>query len=600
MTRTLILMVATASIAALLLAAPLSAQNQSVPENPIGSDVGELQNRIDELTERVKKLEERLDKPMSVRAPFTVTNARGNPLMTVNREGELTVGRSDKNSFRVYEDNGGMIVAIRSGTAQAGMSTNPDGEARVLAVNYSAGRQARLIADSSGVAVETKEKGEIAQIGVMNGSGRLKLWHNTTPFLVVDASKGPSIKLGNEEKPTFEVTDASEGATLTLKKSQGSVVMESTAAGISSVRAIASSNRMAIMEAASSLTKVQLAGYSSAQGESNEWIGLAMDDTEGARLRIFKDGNVAADLGTPGGKVPGLRLFEQGKLALQAGWGAQEQPSFAVFERDSVIALLGANNQNEGILQIGDPDKMIAQLGRESADKSNGLRIWDKNNDLVLGAGTDANGVPSIRLINKGKTAAGLMVENTGAGRLDLFQGENDGASLFMKNGVGTLELARADGKLAAQLGPGTSPNVALRIFGSDGKPLAGVGDDGDGDGIVRIHNKAGQPVAALQTNNSSGGDIAVFDSSGISVASLSGQGDLGMVQVFSGKEPIAVLTRGESDGGILQISSGAGETMVEAGFNGRVGVVRTGPMGRGAGMMGLGLPGSFIMGKSQ
>lgn len=590
----------TALLALLLLAGPAAAQNVGSPEVVGSQEVAQLRELIETLTARVKKLEERLDKPLNVKAPFTVTDAKGTPLMKVTDTAQLTLGRSAQNVFRVQEDGGGMQLSLRTGNVEAGMATTSGG-ARVVAVDYGSGRQSRLIVDSVGSVVDTQQQGEIAQLGIVNGSSRIKLWHGNAPWLIVDSEKSPSFKFGDANKPALEIAAAADKATLTLKNGQGEVMLNTEAKGVGEVRAIGGGAHLAVLGALPNMTGIQVSNAIS--GTADDWIQLGLDAEEGPRLRIYEGGKKVADLGTPIGKQPGLRIYdEQGKVALHAGLGSAKgsRPSFTVLENDDVVAVLGANDNGEGLVQIAKPGRqIIAELGRTTNSKGNGLRIWDESNDLVLGAGTDANNVPSVRLIQKGKVATNMFIDSEGAGRLDVAAGKAAVASIFAENGMGKLEVSRADGKTAAELGPGEDSKVALRILSGDGKALVGVGEDKDGDATVQVHDKSGEAVAALTASPKGGGDVAVYQAgSGEPLASLTGRGEIGYVHVYApGTGQIATLTKGGSGGGLLQLIDAAGRVMVEGGSTGAIGVVRTGPMGRGSF---LGLPGSYIMGKAQ
>jgi hypothetical protein len=589
-----------AVLAVLFFAAPADAQNISSTEQAGGADVELLKEQVEELLERIIKLEQRLDKPMTVKAPFIVTDAKGGPVLKVSKGSgsSLELFGASSVPLRVMEDGEGVRLTMGAGAGQINLSARRSGDVYVSAAGAD-GRYARLLAQSSGAAFEAMDGGERAQLAVMDGSSRVKLWKNLKPFFFVASETAPSLKLGDEAKPGLEVVDEGSDVTMTLTKGASVVYLNSKTSGDSRVSVSGGGVHRALMQSRPDWTAVEV--HSENGGPTSpDWIQLGLDPEEGPRVRIYEGGKKVADLGTPIGKYPGMRIYDdEGNVALHAGRGTTGHPSFSILEDDIVIGSLARNDKDEGVLQLNlKSGQVAAELGRSDINKQTGLRIYDEKGQLALGAGVDDKGTPAVRVINKGQMAAGMSVGSDGAGRVDIASGDKITGMLSSRAGTGVLELLRSDGKYAAQLGPGDATSVALRIFGNSGNVVAGIGVDGGGDGAVRIHNDAGQVIAGLGADADNEGYVSVFKGGGKSLASLAVAADgRGSIQVYSASgETLGTLTQGESGGGLLQLNNAGGAPMVEAGTTGTVGVVRAGPTSRASGL--LGLPGSYIVGK--
>ena len=118
-----------------------------------------------------------------------------------------------------------------------------------------------------------------------------------------------------------------------------------------------------------------------------------------------------------------------------------------------------------------------------------------------------------------------------------------------------------------------------LRVYEPGGKLVAGIGQGTAGDGVATVSDSQGNQRAAMFVHPDGGGAIQVMNASGLGVATL-----------FATK----------AGNGQLQLTNNAGVTMVEAGVNEyNIGSVRAGPAGFHPGVGILGLPGSYIAGKS-
>lgn len=563
--------------------------------------VQQLKEQVDALLERVRKLEERLDKPLTVKAPFIVTDAKGTPVMKVTRNAGAELSLGAQAPFRITEDGSTVNLSMRMGSSEAAMNVTA-GRTYVWA-SGAPGRGARLYAEADKESVEAKNGSEVAQLAILNGSSRLKLWKGGKPFFFVNSDQKASLTLGDEGAPGLEATDDGNEALVVVKKGPARARILANSRDAAEVRVVGGSNREALMGADTVITGIQV--HSDTGGEkSPEWIQLAMDAEEGPRLRIYDNSVKVADLGVALGKYPGLRIYDtDGKPTVHAGLGLDGTPSLSILNKDVVIGSLLRNTEGEGVLQLAQTSgggKLAAELGRISSDKQVGLRIYDNAGDLVVGAGSDKNGVPSVRLVKKGRTRVDMAVDDGDIGRVSVYAATSESASLTTRNGAGLLEVNTADGELAAELGLGKSNNVALRFFGDD-KQLLAAGIDSDGDGSIQVQGRAGKPVVGIGTNDGSDGFVTVYGSGGGPRAALATVKDEGYMQVFGTTNNImASIGPGVSGGGKLQLLSAGGEPMVEAGTTkDNVGLVKAGPASRAQVGAMLGAPGSFIVGRS-
>jgi len=235
----------------------------------------------------------------------------------------------------------------------------------------------------------------------------------------------------------------------------------------------------------------------------------------------------------------------------------------------------------------GEPARNRVTAPFEVVDRAGNviLRVTEGDADTGgRGAYLYRSGQPVIVL---GTTGPSLLLSNDGA---------SPGVWLGIKDeGAGFLDVYRADG-VAAELGPGSANNTALRIYGEAGKPLAAIGIDAAGNGAVRVGDSSGSQVAGMAADSDGGGSIVAYHKSGQPAAALAiGDGGVGSIQTYSnGGQVLGSLTQGVN-GGKLQLNDLGGEPMVEAGTLGSVGIVKTGPMTRASGI--LGIPGSYIKG---
>lgn len=161
----------------------------------------------------------------------------------------------------------------------------------------------------------------------------------------------------------------------------------------------------------------------------------------------------------------------------------------------------------------------------------------------------------------------------------------------------GFVTTVSAQGDLRASIG--VSAGRAGLIVAEHDVERIYLGRQPEGHYAAKFFGKAGTFVAGFGQSLQGTGAALVMDHGGIVKASLRlDSASKGFVSVSNGSTYVAELTEGKTGGGLLTIGSSSGERMVAAGVQpGGFGVVQAGP----ASFMtaaGLGLPGSYIMGK--
>jgi hypothetical protein len=140
------------------------------------------------------------------------------------------------------------------------------------------------------------------------------------------------------------------------------------------------------------------------------------------------------------------------------------------------------------------------------------------------------------------------------------------------------IEIYQSDRRLA--LGRRSNGRYGLEVLAPGGRRLvAGIGESEAGSGIAMVADAAGNPRVTMSGHSESGtGRVVVANVGGKAVATLSADG-------FGGS-------------GLLQLTNASGTVMVSAGTLDGVGMVSAGPGAFQHGIMFLGLPASYIVGK--
>jgi hypothetical protein len=194
-------------------------------------------------------------------------------------------------------------------------------------------------------------------------------------------------------------------------------------------------------------------------------------------------------------------------------------------------------------------------------------------------------------------------------GRRVFFVGEDRVVRLYNAAGKDVVRLAATDGGgfllatnaagLMATLG--TSESEANIKLLEGGVVRAQLGQSGPVDNYRLQFLRSGMPVALIGESPQGEGQVLIADKDNNLRARIAINGGRGEIATFNKEStPVAILTEGARAGGLFKLTSSDGVIMVDAGVSADgVGVVRTGP-GSFMTAAGIGLPGSYIMGKAK
>ena len=194
-------------------------------------------------------------------------------------------------------------------------------------------------------------------------------------------------------------------------------------------------------------------------------------------------------------------------------------------------------------------------------------------------------------------------------GRRVFYVGEDHTARLYSSAGKDVVRLEATDsggfllttnaaGSLVTAIGAAAS-EANVQILES-GDVRAELGSNKRAPGVYRVvFEKNGKGIARLGDLAQGEGSAWVADTNGLLRAEMGlDDGHIGLIGIVNtNNKVVARLSEGSTAGGLMLITSADGTRMVDAGTADGIGLVRTGP---GSFMMaaGIGLPGSFIMGK--
>ncbi|WP_242112407.1 hypothetical protein [Luteimonas aquatica] len=256
---------------------------------------------------------------------------------------------------------------------------------------------------------------------------------------------------------------------------------------------------------------------------------------------------------------------------------------FSIVDEKGLPILSVFSGGNRGVFVLNDasrPGAAAKGVVIEAGDRS-GIRVRNDGQQAWIGEMDDE--------------AMGVYVAGAG--------GERDIRSLMnLEDGF----EVRDGHERVASLGVSAKGNPSLRLYSrtvGPNRPLAAIGVDAkSSEGGVEVRNPAGKLMARIGTVDNKGGIAAVYRTTETPVASIETEegSNGGIVAVWnSGYNAIASL-RQNNRGGTLELSDLTGEIMVDAFTTTKgTGMVRTGPSDRPGGL-GMGLPGSFIMGKRE
>jgi hypothetical protein len=225
-------------------------------------------------------------------------------------------------------------------------------------------------------------------------------------------------------------------------------------------------------------------------------------------------------------------------------------------------------------------EQRVAALEREAATGTTHrvmapFEVVDKGGHRVLLVDEDH----TVRLYNLEGIDVARLEASTDGGLLVARNGAGMGAVIGASKTEAGFKVVEAGGLVRTDLGRSpTGGNYRLLFNAPDGKTfVAGMGESNLGTGLAYVADKGGV-VRASMGASASGGQFAALNKD----------------------RPVATLTEGKTGGGLLEIGNSGGERMVVAGVQPEgFGVVQAGP----ASFMqaaGLGLPGSYIMGKAK
>ncbi len=196
------------------------------------------------------------------------------------------------------------------------------------------------------------------------------------------------------------------------------------------------------------------------------------------------------------------------------------------------------------------------------------FEVIDRTGEVILSVERDF-----VKIFHAGQAQAQIAVSENGA---NIVLGDALKAHLYSFAGDAGFTV-EDKGTERIALGTGENGNHRLVFLTADGKTIAGIGETTQGTGAVRVGTADGGIRASMQLDGEGKGLVAVMNDAGL---------------------PIAALKEGANGGGLLEITNAQGEPMVHAGVHeDGYGVVKTGPASFATGA-GLGLPGSYIIGR--
>lgn len=287
---------------------------------------------------------------------------------------------------------------------------------------------------------------------------------------------------------------------------------------------------------------------------------------------------------------------------------AEEQSQTAALAKRVAALESNALESKKKGSQVQAPFTVVDDKGvpimQVTAGSIRGLYVLDAAGTTVQGVAIEGGDKPGIRVMNSSRQGwFGEMHDGTLGAYIAGDSGENDIKTLMSEDKG--FEV-RKNNQRIANLGITEKGNVALRLYSNASgpkNPLAAVGvSNSDNEGGVEIRDASGKLLAKVGSDANRNGNVSVFRDSDRPIASLRAENDGGgLVAVWNDQgNAIASLSKG-ANGGVLELTSLGGEPMVQGGVTGaQIGVVRAGPASTPGGIMGMGVPGSFIMGKRE
>lgn len=171
---------------------------------------GAMLQRIGALEARIKELEERLDNPLTVKAPFVVTDAAGQELVVATQTA-----------------SGASLLQVTAAGTSSIAALEVSSDATVVGLTSGGGESVRLVSNpDTGIAVEIRGSGEeTAQLGVIRGKSRLGLWTGGKGYFKVGAEGGEHLAFGDSATPAFEIKDDADLVQVGMRKGQSALFL---------------------------------------------------------------------------------------------------------------------------------------------------------------------------------------------------------------------------------------------------------------------------------------------------------------------------------------------------------------------------------------
>lgn len=354
-----------------------------------------------------------------------------------------------------------------------------DGQRDVVRVKSDRG-VAALGGDDSGWGMVVKDAGGNPEASINNpGAGMaLRVYESGTEVLAAGnvSGKGGTVRV-------FSTSGTSAGASMDVNPDGSGTIQAADSTGSKGVKMDGEKMTLLID---SDEGKVDL-------GKTGKGWGLVVSDGGGAPM---------AELSEPQGKGMALRIYNQGENAAQIGTAPGTGGLLRLFASgDKRTIGLDSNADGTGLIQVA---------GTKGEDF--GIRLDGKNNQIMLD--TDKGTVG----LGDGAAGWGLVIGDPAGSRLaDLAKADGRGVALRVYEGE----------QQAAALGLIPGEGGQLRIYSKSALAIS-AGADGNG-GRLQVY-KAGVPTAVLNGNQSL---VAVVNEAGtpISMLMVAASGSGGKVQ---------------------------------------------------------------------
>jgi hypothetical protein len=563
---------------------PAQIENTGDPQGRTEVEIGPAQIErgdtaalIAALEQRISALEAERDKPLVVKAPFTVVDAGGKPILTVAASG-----------------GGGILTMAGAGEVVLASDSAP----RVEISN--AGRQVTMgVGANQGVLVRSGDR-----VDALFGTTR----SGSNPGLYVFGGGDKSVLfagLSNSGRPTFSLRGASGGNDVAvleasedgnsgeLKLFSGGELSAALrksrdgAAGELELLAGGGARRVNVGAGTPAGLRVwkgnggppslnaTLAESGNPQlvlmSGSNLMASVEADDDkpDSGRLTLFGGG--AEKVIVSGASPSGLRVFAGGDLpALTASVDDGGKPYVILSTDGNPMASLGSDKQTpaSGSLELFRNGTLALQASADLEAGKTGVQVYGGADTPLIDLSV-SDGEPSLAVGENGKGMVSVAV--TPDGRPDVTLIGTGGpvatlAPLTSDPHQGALELY-SDSAVSVRLGP--SPEIkrpAVRVY-NNGEMVFAAGVASNGGGAVGVI-KDKTMVAGVEADAAGNGNVFVSSGKEI-VASLNSIDDpgRGSVAIYSAGSAVARMSQGSHGGGNFTAGDPGGSGVFSAGY---------------------------------